>query len=70
MNRIRHTLEMTIERLVQLLDEIDGDADFEPEVLEEQYDREADPAEDGLADRASLSVVIAAQALRKRRTAQ
>lgn len=38
----RQLLEGAIERLIDLLDEMDGDSDFEPEPLEEQHDAEAD----------------------------
>lgn len=38
----RQLMEGAIERLIDLLDQIDGDTDFEAEPLEEQYDVEAD----------------------------
>lgn len=38
----RQLLEGAIERLIDLLDEMDGDPDFEPDPLEEQHDAEAD----------------------------
>lgn len=38
----RQLLEGAIKRLIDLLDEMDGDPDFEPEPLEEQHDAEAD----------------------------
>lgn len=38
----RQLLEGAIKRLIDLLDEIDGDPDFEPEPPEEQHDAEAD----------------------------
>lgn len=38
----RELLEGAIERLMNLLDEMDDDPDFEPEPLEEQHDAEAD----------------------------
>lgn len=37
----RQRIELAIDALVALLDEIDGDADFEPEPPEEQHDAEA-----------------------------
>ncbi|YBV97938.1 hypothetical protein M1D80_14115 [Phyllobacteriaceae bacterium JZ32] len=38
----RQAIAAEIERLIGLLDEIDGDPDYEPEPLEEQHDAEAD----------------------------
>lgn len=38
----RQLLEGAVKRLIDLLDEMDGDPDFEPEPLEEQHDAEAD----------------------------
>jgi len=38
----RQQVEDAIERLINLLDDIDGDPDLEPEPLEEQHDREAE----------------------------
>jgi len=38
----RQLLEGAIQRLLELLDDLDGDSDLEPEVLEEQHDMEAD----------------------------
>lgn len=38
----RAAIEAEIERLLTLLDNLDGDADFEPEPLEEQHDPEAE----------------------------
>ncbi|MGB6085526.1 hypothetical protein [Parvibaculum sp.] len=38
----RKRIEATIEYLLTVLDEMDGDPDFEPEPLEEQNDAEAD----------------------------
>lgn len=46
---LREQIEELIERLISTLDEIDGDAD-----LEEEPDRETDPAEMGLADQGAL----------------
>ena len=37
----RAEIEAEIERLLVLLDAMDGDSDFEPEPLEEQHDAEA-----------------------------
>ncbi|ESY95911.1 hypothetical protein X738_20995 [Mesorhizobium sp. LNHC209A00] len=34
---------------------MDGEADFEPETIEEQHDCEADPAERGIADKAEAA---------------
>lgn len=62
----RRRVEATIEHLISVLDEMDGDSDLEPEVIEEQHDRELDPAEDGIADEASLRAVIAEFSKRKR----
>lgn len=39
---IRALIEAEIERLIALLDVLDGDPDFEPEPVEEQHDAEAD----------------------------
>jgi hypothetical protein len=50
-----------------LLDHMDGDPDLEPEHLEEQHDFEADPAEDGIADKASLAFILAERAKKERR---
>lgn len=36
----REQIERVIERLIELLDAIDGDADLEDEPLEEQHDAE------------------------------
>ncbi|PRD40425.1 hypothetical protein C5748_26990 [Phyllobacterium phragmitis] len=38
----RQAISAEIERLIGLLDKIDGDPDFEPEPTEEQHDAEAD----------------------------
>lgn len=38
----RQLLEGAIERLIQIVDELDGDPDFEPEPPEEQHDTETD----------------------------
>jgi len=43
----RRRVEATIEHMIGLLDQMDGDADLEPETVEEQHDREADPTESG-----------------------
>ncbi len=47
----RRRVEATIEHMIGMLDEMDGDADFEPETIEEQHDSELDPAERGIHDR-------------------
>lgn len=38
----RAEIEAEVERLIALLDEMDGDPDFEPEPQEEQHDDETD----------------------------
>lgn len=38
----RALLEAEIARLIEMLDDLDGDPDFEPEPAEEQHDTEAD----------------------------
>ncbi|MBZ9693952.1 hypothetical protein [Mesorhizobium sp. CO1-1-9] len=38
----RRRIMATIEHLIGVLDEMDADADLEPETVEEQHDREAD----------------------------
>ncbi|MGO4562297.1 hypothetical protein [Rhizobiales bacterium 3FA27D7] len=65
---LRLRIEFTVERLITLLDEIDRDPDLEPEPIEEQHDREADPAEDGIADKAAMKFVIAETSRRKRKS--
>lgn len=62
----RRRVEATIEHMIGLLDQMDGDAYFEPETVEEQHDREADPSERGISDKASLAYIIA-EASRRRR---
>ena len=42
---VRRRLEATLENLIDLLDQLDGDPD-----LEDGHDREVDPAESGIAD--------------------
>ncbi|UVK43260.1 hypothetical protein BPNPMPFG_005038 [Mesorhizobium sp. AR07] len=37
----RRRVEATIEHMIGMLDEMDGDADLEPETVEERHDREA-----------------------------
>jgi hypothetical protein len=39
----RRRVEATIDHMIGLLDQMDGDTDLEPETVEEQHDREADP---------------------------
>lgn len=38
----RRRVEATIERMIDVLDQIDGDPDFEPDPVEEQHDAEPD----------------------------
>jgi hypothetical protein len=40
----RRRVEATIEHLITVLDEMDGDSDLEPEAVEDEHDREFDPA--------------------------
>lgn len=63
----RKRIEQTIEHMIHTLDEMDGDPDIETEPMEEQYDLEADPAEDGLADQASVAFILAETDRRRRR---
>lgn len=63
----RRRVEATIEHLIGVLDEMDGDPDGEHEPVEEQHDRELDPAEDGVADKAALSFVLAEMSRRNRK---
>jgi len=49
----RETLEAKIEELIALLDSLDGEPD-----LEDGGDREADPAECGLADHDALEMFV------------
>lgn len=65
---LRLRIEFTVERLITLLDEIDGDPDTEPDPVEDQHDREVDPAEDGIADKAAMKFVVAETARRKRKS--
>ena len=61
----RRRVEATIEHMIQELDELDGEADFEAEPdNEDGVDREVDPAEDGIADEAALKFVFAEMARR------
>lgn len=62
----RHRIETTIEHLIALLDEMDGDCDLEIEAPEEQHDAEADPTEAGIADAASLEYILAENSRRQR----
>ena len=62
----RRRVEDAIDTLIDLLDAFDGDTDLEPEPAEDLHDREADPAEDGIADKASLAFILADMAKRKR----
>ena len=61
----RQQIEDAIERLINLLDDIDGDPDFEAESLEEQHDREADLT--WTSDEIPRFYVIAERARRKAR---
>ncbi|MDX8438376.1 hypothetical protein [Mesorhizobium australafricanum] len=61
----RRRLEDTIEHLITILDELDGDPDVEPETVEEQHDIEAEP---GTPDRATLAFVLAETTRRYRKT--
>lgn len=38
----RRHIEDAIERLIDLLDDVDDDSDFEPDPIEEQHDQEAE----------------------------
>ncbi|ESY15181.1 hypothetical protein [Mesorhizobium sp. LNJC394B00] len=58
----RDRIEATIEHLIAVLDEMDGDTDREPEPIEEQHDREAVPL------RASPEFVLAEVRRRYRKT--
>lgn len=59
----RAEIEAEIERLIAIIDTMDGDPDFEPEPLEEQHDAEADLT--WKSDTAPLCYVIAERARRK-----
>ncbi|MER8797852.1 hypothetical protein NKH75_27280 [Mesorhizobium sp. M0984] len=52
----RRRVEATIEHMIGLLDQMEGDPDLEPETIEEQHDREA----------ADTSFVLAERSRRKR----
>ena len=43
----RRRIEATIEHLIGVLDEMDGDSDLEPEPVEEQHDSEQLPPKQG-----------------------
>ncbi|WP_091574921.1 hypothetical protein [Mesorhizobium qingshengii] len=58
----RRRVEATIEHMIGMLDEMDGDTDREPEPTEEQHDREAVPLG------ASPDFVLAAVGRRYRKT--
>ena len=47
---LRERAERTIEALIAMLDELDGDPDLEDHELEDDGDLEWDPAENGLGD--------------------
>lgn len=55
----RRRIEATIDHMIDMLDAMDGDPDLEPEPVEEQHDREDDPAERGIADKAAMGFVLA-----------
>jgi hypothetical protein len=38
----RQEIEAEVERLLEILDKMDGDADLEPETVEQQHDAEAE----------------------------
>lgn len=59
----RQLLEGAIERLIDILDKMDDDSDFEPEPLEEQHDAEADLT--WRSGTAPLFYIVAEQAQRK-----
>ncbi|WP_018389738.1 hypothetical protein [Ancylobacter sp. FA202] len=48
--QLRERAERTIEALIAMLDELDGEPDLEGDDLEDDGDRERDEAEDGLGD--------------------
>jgi len=58
----RQRIEATIEHLIDVLDKMDGDPDLEVEPVEEQHDREGEPAT------APISFVVAEARRRYRRT--
>jgi hypothetical protein len=58
----RRRIEATIEHMIAILDELDGDADLEHEPAEEQHDREDDRAT------APVSFVVAEARRRFRNT--
>lgn len=66
----RRLLEGAIERLIELLDDVDGDPDLEPEPIEEQHDAEAVPVTSKPARRASRAFVIAERTLRQTKLRQ
>lgn len=42
MTPTRQEIETEVERLLTILDQMDGDPDYEEEPIEDQYDQEAD----------------------------
>ena len=57
--KVRRQVEAHIQQLIDMLDDIDGDADLEPELgvgddCEGDDEREHDPAEYGIADLGGL----------------
>ncbi|RLP23043.1 hypothetical protein D8676_21885 [Mesorhizobium sp. YM1C-6-2] len=63
----RRAIADMIEHLIALLDQIDGDPDFELEPIEEQWDLEADLAVEVGPHRASMNFVLAEMSRRKRK---
>jgi hypothetical protein len=62
----RRRIELTIEHLIAVLDEMDGDSDLEADLVEDQSDRELDPAESGIGDELALRAILAEYAKRQR----
>ncbi|MBB4277234.1 hypothetical protein [Rhizobium mongolense] len=58
--KTREAIEDHIERMIALLDQLDGDENMEP-YLADTYpmwaDREEDPAEAGIADKGALALI-------------
>jgi len=67
----RRRVEATIEHLIHVLDQMDSDPDLEPEPDDEDsHDRELDPAEDGIADKAALQFFFAEMDRRARKNSR
>ena len=63
----RRRIEAAVERLIAVLDVLDGDPDLEAGADDEDgHDRELDPADDGIADKAAMKFVLAKMARRSR----